>query len=206
MKEQPVTSTEIPPGLQGDTPEAEFTNQLIAEAVEYIHEKNIDGVVKLLTESKDTADTMGALAYKVTKGLIDKHKKAGMAMDIEFNVAMGLATEVIDMELEILDKIQKDPLYDPQRLREDALMHAIVMYGEKHQDDPEAKEASQTMLRAMMMDGTTDQAFSYVNKRAAQEGVNINDMKRQGMGMLEQSGPQKNPVAEGVQRGLMGGE
>lgn len=198
-----VVNKDQPKGLAGDTPDADFTNQLIAEAIDYIHGKAKTEIVDLLTKTEDTSGTMGAMAFKITKGLLDKHKDAGMAMDIEMNVAMGLATEVIDMQLEILERVQTETPFDPQRLREDSLIKAITMYGEQFEDDPEAKEAASTMLRGMIQDGTTDKAFGYINKRASQEGANLQDMKRQGMGLLETNAPQKTPMAEGVQRGLM---
>ena len=193
-----------------DSEQGQFVDQLTAEAIEYIHGTAKDEVLSAVTDTDNTGAAIGATTYKITAGLLDKHKKEGMAMDIEMDVVMGVATEVIDMLAEILEATQPDAIGNGQKLREDALLQAMMMHTEKFEGDDRAKEEAEVMLRGMVQDGTADKAFNYVNKRAAEEGVNTNDMQRQGNTLLADSGysqnrnaQQERPVAAGVRQGLM---
>lgn len=195
--------------LKAEGPEADFINSMVAEAVDYVHGENRDKVVELLAKSDDTSGTIGAITYKLTRGLIEKHKKAGLALDIEMDTALGVATEIIDMLMEVQERVQEDHSYDPQKIREDALLHVMTQHSETLSDDDVSRQDAAVMLRGMMQGGEVDQAFDYVNKRAKAEGINPQDMMRQGTELAKQASaaaaPQKKPVAAGVQQGLMGG-
>lgn len=195
--------------LEGESEEVDFINQIVAEAVEYLHVKNLDRVVDLLSKTDDTAGTIGALAYKTTRGLLEKHKKAGMSLDIEMDTAMGVATEVIDMIMEINQRVNADTTMDEQRVREDALLQVMMQHSKELSDDEISRDDAAVMLRGMMQDGTVDEAFGYVNRRAKDEGLNINDIIRKGDDLRDKAmterGPQKKPVSAGVEQALMGG-
>ncbi len=187
-------------------PTGELLTQLIAEAVEYIHDKARDQVVEKLTASENTSETIAAITYKLSRGLLEKHKEQGLAIDIEMDLAMGLATEIIDMQLEILERIRPDLGAQAQKLREDALLRTMMIHAEQMEGNPDAKADAEVMMRSFIQDGTADTAFNYINKRAAQEGLNTDDMIRTGNKAVEQMvGGGPAPVAEGVQQGLMGG-
>jgi hypothetical protein len=185
-------------------PEQGFLSQLIAEAVEYLHGRARKQVVRQLTAADNLSETMSAITYKLARGLLEKHKKQGMSMDIDMGLAMGLATEVIDMQIEMVERVAPERLgTDPQKLREDTLLRTMMMHAEQLKDDPAAQEEAQQLLRAFMQDGSADQAFSYVNQRAAQEGQNVEDMIRAGDSMARQVvGGGQRPVAAGVQQGM----
>ena len=194
------------PTVEPAEDEQELMSQMIAEAVEYIHGKARDQIVEQLRSAEDTADTMAGITYKLTRGLIDKHREQGMAMDMGMDFAIGLATEVIDMQMEMLERIQPGIANSGQKLREDVLLKTVMLHAEETGGSPEAKEQAQQMLRGMMQDGSVDQAFGYVNQRAAQEGLNVEDMIRRGNTMAQEMvGGGQKPVAAGVQQGLMGG-
>ena len=184
----------------------EILNQLVAEAVDYIHGKARDQVVHQLGNAKDTSQTMAGIAYKASEGILKKHKKRGF--DVDMALAMGLATEIIDMELEMLERISPDVANsNQQQLREDTLLRTMLIHAEKVQEEnPDAKEDAMVMMRSFIEDGSTDQAFEYVNKRAAREGINIDDMKRAGNEMaMSTVGGGKRPVAAGVEQAMQGG-
>ena len=195
------------PALMGEDDgmqQQEFISQLTAEAVEYLHGRARKDVVRKLTQSTNTPETMGAITYKLARGLLEKHKKAGMSMELDMGVAMGVATEIIDMQVEMLERVAPDKLGDPQKTREDALLRTMLLHAEQLGDDPAAKEEAQQMLRGFMQDGTVDQAFGYVNQRAAQEGVSVDDMMLAGNKLAAQAvGGGQKPLAQGVQQGLM---
>lgn len=195
--------------LKAEGPESDFINALVAEAVDYVHVQNRDKIVELIGKSDDTAGTMGAITYKLTRGLIEKHKKQGLSLDIEMDTAMGVATEVIDMLMEIQERVETDTPINAQKTREDALLNVMMQHAETLSDDDVSREDAAVMLRGMMQGGEVDQAFGYVNKRAEEEGINPNDMMRQGTELAKQASearaPQQKPVAAGVQQALMGG-
>lgn len=202
MKE--MNPQQPPVAMEGPT--GELLTQLIAEAVDYIHGKAREQVIEKLTASQNTSETISAITYKLTRGLLEKHKEQGMAMDIEMDLAMGLATEVIDMQMEILERIKPDLGPQAQKIREDALLRTMMIHAEQMEGNPDAKADAETMLRGFIQDGTADTAFGYMNKRAAQEGLSTEDMIRTGNKAVEQMvGGGQTPVAAGVQQGLMGG-
>ena len=202
MMDEKMMEQEVPPVSPQSSSRA-LVDQLVAESVEYIYGREFDNVTSLLRNSKDTSGTIAALTFKTVKGVLKK-KKDQLDLDIEMDTAMGVATEVIDMQLEILEKVQPDAVMDPQKIREDSLTRAMVMYGEQFNDDETARSDAQVMLRRMMNEGVTDQAFNYVNKRAKDTGLNTNDIMRTGGEVLARQAPQQTPLAGGIRQGLMG--
>ena len=123
-------------------------------------------------------------------------------MDITMDMAMGLATGIIDMLMEIQERINPgmSENTNTQRLREDTLLKTTMLHGEQMGDAPETKEEAQSMLRGLMEDGTVDRAFGYVNRRANEEGLNVDDMMRRGNEMLT---GQRRPVTGAIEEALM---
>ncbi len=201
---KPMNPGNPPVAMEGPT--GELLTQLVAEAVDYIHGKARDQVVEKLTASENMSETIAAVTYKLTRGLLEKHKEQGLAMDIEMDLAMGLATEVIDMQMEMLERIRPDLGEQSQKIREDSLLRTMMIHAEQMEGNPDAKADAETMMRGFIQDGTADVAFQYMNKRAAEEGLSTEDMIRTGNKAVEQMvGGGPTPVAAGVQQGLMGG-
>lgn len=177
----------------------ELMNQMIAEAVDYVHGRARDQIVKQLGNAKDTSETMAAITYKTAEGILRKYK--GKGLDAELDLAMGLATEVIDMQMEILERVNPNVVNtNQQRLREDALLRTITMYAENLEDTPETQAQAKEMLASFMQDGSVDTAFGYVNRRAKEEGLNVDDMIRRGNAMaMDAVGGGRRPVADAVQ-------
>ena len=127
-------------------------------------------------------------------------------------MAMGVATEVIDMQMELLGAVDKTINANPAKMREDALLYTMMQHAEMMADDPNAQSDAAVQLRGMMQDGSVDEAFGYINERSAEEGINVDDMIRRGDDLRSRAeegraaksgpGPQMNPMAEGVQQGV----
>ena len=175
---------DLPPGVFPEETgvDGDFLNQLSAEAIQYIHEDAREQIVDVLTNTDNTTEAVAATTYKITKGLLERHKTEAMDLEADMSHAVALATEVTDMLVEVVEAVQPDAAMDTDKLREEALMRATVMHGEnlEQQGDPQQKEEAQVIYARMMQEGTVDEAFSYVNKKAEQHGINTNDMMRKG--------------------------
>lgn len=203
---------EIPVGQFPDdgTVDSEFLNQLATEAIEYIHEDAKDEVLSVITNTDNTANAIGATAYKITRGLIERHKPAAMSLEADMSHATALATEVVDMLVEVAEAAQPEAVADVDKIREEALLRAVVMHGEEAETtmDEDQKEEAQMIYGRMMTDGTADEGLAYVNQRSKELGLNSNDWTRQGtelgtgfaQGMIDKA--VKKPLEQGVQQGV----
>ena len=194
-----------------DSPEGLLLDQLVAEAVEYVHVKARDQVVDALRKTDNTAATMGAITYKMSRGLLEKHRERGLNFDIDMNLAMGLATETIDMLGEVVERVNPNAAMNLDKVKEDALLHTVALHGEQldKEDNPEVRAQAKAAMRGYMQDGSVDAAFGYMNQRASVEGLNTNDMMRQGGEMAKASmgkQAQRHPIAAGVEQGLSGAQ
>jgi len=186
--------------------DSDFLNMLSAEAIQYIHEDATKQIVEVLTNTGDTAEAVAATTYKITKGLMDRHKPEAISLEADLNHAMALGAEVTDMLIEVAQAAQPDAQLDVEKLREEALLRATVMHGEdvEARNDPEAKQEAAVMYAGMMEDGTVDEALSYADTRSVELGLNTNDTMRKGIEEGTKFGAQtlkKAPVAEGVSEG-----
>jgi hypothetical protein len=188
-----------------DPREADLVETMILDSMEYIHGKGFEPIVKQLKTSTDTQATMAAIAYKTVRGVAEKNK-ATARVDMDMDMLMGVTTECIDMVTEVAQAAgQVEPGSNVQQLKEDVLLKVTVLHGEQMQDENgqfpiEMKQAAAADLRDYMSDAGAQKAMDYVNNRAKAEGVNPQDMIRAGNEAVFGS---KNPLAEGVNRGLM---
>jgi hypothetical protein len=195
------------PFFPGEDVDSMFLNQLTAEAAEYIHDTAKDEVLEVLSNTDDTAATIAATTYKITRGLLERHKDVGLSLEADLSHALALGSEVTDMLVEIVEVTQPNAAFDPQRLREESLLRATVMHGEEveKRDDPDEKDAARVMYTMMMQDGTVEQGMNYVNKRSSEMGLNTNDMLRRGVeGHRKQQNPKKDPLSAAVSNGVQG--
>jgi len=185
-----------------------FIDQMTAEATMYIFDSARQEVLDAIINTENTAEAIGATTYKVTKGLLEKHKKVGLSLGADMSHAVALGTEVTDMLVDMVQAAQPNAILNPDKLREESLMRTTVMHGEDVEKigDPEAKEEAQVMYASMMQDGTVDQAMGYVNSRASDLGLNTNDMMRtgveQGSKFAEDTAAAKDPLKEGIAKGI----
>lgn len=148
---------------------------------------------------------MAAIVYKTVRGVAENNQ-ATARVDIDMDMMMGVTTETIDMVTEVARAAQQIlPGSNEQQLKEDVLLRTTILHGEQLGDEngefsAEMKQAAATDLRDYMSDAGAQKAFDYVNTRAKTEGINPNDMMRAGNEALFGT---KNPLAEGINRGLM---
>lgn len=186
-----------------DPREAALVEDMIMDAMEYIHGKGSNEIVKSLENSTDTAATMAAISYKVVKGVADKRAKSAQ-VEMDMDMLMGVATEVIDMTTEVAQAAEQIiPGTNQTQLKEDTLLRLTALHGEQLEGEggfaPEMKEAAKTDMRDYMSDGGTQKAFDYVNQRAKAEGLNPKDMMRVGN---EAALGSKNPLSDAITEGL----
>lgn len=189
-----------------DPREAALVEDMIMDAMEYIHGKGSNEIVKSLENSTDTAATMAAISYKVVKGVADKRAKSAQ-VEMDMDMLMGVATEVIDMTTEVAQAAEQIiPGTNQTQLKEDTLLRLTALHGEQLEGEggfaPEMKEAAKTDMRDYMSDGGTQKGFDYINARAAEEGLNPKDMMRAGN---EAALGSKRPLSEAITNSLRGG-
>ncbi len=199
-------SKQKPQNTAGPDPrEAELVENMILDAMEYIHGVGADVIVKELDNSTDTAATMAAIAYKTVRGVAENNR-ATARVDMDMDMMMGVTTEAIDMITEVAKAAgQIAPGSNVTQLKEDTLLRVTVLHGEQLGDDngefpAEMKQAASADMRDYMSDAGAQKAFDYVNNRAKAEGVNPNDMVRAGNEAMFGA---RNPLSEGVSQGLM---
>jgi hypothetical protein len=188
--------------------DAKYLNQLTAEAVEYVHGDAREQIVDALNNTDNTPEAVAAITYKVTKGIMERHKKIGLGIEADLSHALALGSEVNDMLVEIIERTQPNSGMDFQKLREESMLRATVMHGEDADtiatDDD--REQAQVMFAGMMQDGSVDEGFKYVNQRSAELGLNPNDMLRTGgqagVKQVPQLQAKQRPIAQGVQQGV----
>ncbi len=180
-----------------DGREAEVVEDMILDAMEYIHGKGTEEIVKALKTSTDMTTSLSAIAYKVVRGVAEKNK-ATSRVAFDMDMMMGVATEAIDMLMEVAEASnQVLPGANMDRIREDTLLKMTMLHGEQlGEPSDEQKGSAQADLRDYMSDGGTQKAFDYINTRAKEEGLNPNDMMRAGN---ELAFGTKHPLAAAVQ-------
>ena len=175
----------------------------LSDAVsDYIHGDGRDAIVAGLAESTESLDgTIGAMTYEIVHQTAEQIE--GPEADVvDMDMLFGLATETIDYLIEVAHAMNL-PTGDDDDLRADSLIKAVELHMATVQDDPEEVAAAQEMLAVLMEDGTFDEGSAYVNQRLQKEGVDPASVQAEGHRMAAGGG--QDPLAAGVQQGLMGG-
>lgn len=196
-----IMEEQLPP----DPREAELVEDMILDAMEYIHGKGAESINGLLSKSTDTAKTMSTIAYKIVRSVAEKHK-ATAQIEMDMDMMMGVTTETIDMITEVAEAgSQFMPGTNVEQLKEDTLLRVSVLHGQQLEGTEGFAEDMQvqaaTDLRDYMSDGGTQKAFDYVNDRAKTEGLNPNDMMRAGNEAVFGT---RTPLEDAMKQGLMG--
>ena len=191
--------------VNNDSREAELVEKMVLDSMEYIHVTGTKNIVEELNSSTDTTATMAAIAYKCVRGVAENNK-ATAQVDMDMDMMMGVTTECIDMVTEVAEATgQIQSGMNVEQMKEDTLLKVSVLHGEQLGDEngefpEEMKVAAATDMRDYIDSPGAQEAFDYANTRAKAEGLNPEDMKRAGNEMAFGS---KNPLAEGIDRGLM---
>lgn len=172
---------------------------IIDQISDYIHGPARDHIVQTLrsAQGEELGEQIAAMGYRIVRESMDK---AGDGGPQDIDVVLGVATETIDMLLEIVDAL--GIRYSPDEMREETLLRMVALHMEQVGDDPEQKAIAEQALQEMMADGTYQEAMSAAEGMMRRSGVDPSAAVSQGEEMAR--GP-RDPLAQGVSRGLMGG-
>ena len=118
-----------------DPREAELVENMILDAMEYIHGVGSEVIVQELRNSTDTAATMAAIVYKTVRGVAENNQ-ATARVEMDMDMMMGVTTETIDMVVEVARAAQQIlPGSNEQQLKEDVLLRTTILHGEQLGDE-----------------------------------------------------------------------
>ena len=170
----------------------QLVNTLVSQVEQHIHGESREQILSQL-EQNPTADTLAKVTHDTIMSMDQQAEERGAPLDIE--VILGVATETIDLLIEIMEAMGVDLNLD--EMREETLIKLVMLHMQMVEGDPEEKAAAQEMLIALSADGTMEQSMMHINKKA---DASEDQMQAAGTAM---AAPKPNPVAAGVRQGLM---
>ena len=170
----------------------QLVDSLNKQVEQHLHGKAREGILAQL-EQAPTPDTMAQIVYELMSLMAQQAEGRGAGLEIE--VLMGVATEAIDILIEILEAMGQAG--NPDELREETLIKVLLIHMAEVENDPEEKAAAQELLAEITGDGTLQSTMDHINSKA---GASPEQMQQAGAAMVQ---PQQKPLAAGVQRGLM---
>lgn len=172
--------------------EQEMIIGLTKQVEQHLHGRAREQILQKIEQSP-TADTLAGIVYELIMLMDQQSGQRGAPLQVE--VLMAVATETIDMLIEIMDAMGIDPNVD--EMREETLIKLLLLHMQQVENDPEEKAAAEELLAELTADGTMDQAMDHITSKA---GMSPEQMQASG-----QRSPQRNPMAAGIQQGLMNG-
>lgn len=165
-----------------------------------IHGPARDKVLQTFEQDPSPKAAAGIL-YKPAIQAIKQAEQAGVEVEEEFIFAV--VADGIDMLAEILEAMgqMEDSEQALNEFRQATLMEILMLHAEQVGDDPDQREAAQQALALYAEDGTLEQVIGDVESQAKGAGMDPEQLRAEGQQM---AAPRQNPVAEGVQQGLMG--
>lgn len=149
-------------------PEVETFETMTAGLVKHIFGAGEKGIVEHLRKSQDLPKDIGAMAYTMTGAAVEQAKGAGRDVDME--MALGVAAEVIDSLLEVAEAMGIIEAADDEDMRDDAMLAAVEAYMMSGDATPEEQEAAQQMLAQMTEDGSVDEAAATISAIGQRRG------------------------------------
>ena len=175
----------------------QLVDSLNQQVEAHLHGPGREEVLQRL-EQDPSADTIAQVTYDLIMAMDSQANQRGTPLDLD--VLMGVATETIDILVEIVQAMGSKA--KPDELREESLLKIVLLHMKAVEGDPEQTAAAQEMLAALTEDGTMQQSMDYINNRAS---ASPEQMQQAGQRLGQQMGPQRKPVSAAVQQGLMGG-
>ena len=170
----------------------ELVNSLVSQVEQHLHGPAREQILGQL-EQNPTADTLAEITYKTIMGVDQQASQRGAPVEID--VLLGVATETIDLLIEIMEAMGVQ--FKPEEMREETLIKIVLLHMQAVEGDPEEKAAAEELLAQLTSDGTMDQAMAHINKQA---DASPEQMQAAGQQM---AAPKLNPVSAGVRQGLM---
>lgn len=170
---------------------------------DYLHGPARDHLATAMSADEGVLeDTVAATAYQTLTEVSKQIAQMDPSM-VTIDILIPLATETIDYLIEIAQAVGAD-IPDEQELREMSFMKMIEIHLSNPEvaNDPEQRAIAEEYLAEMVQDGTYEEAEKYVNQKIQAEGGSPEDTEQMAMQMLQ---PRQNPLAQGVQQGLMDG-
>ena len=169
-----------------------LVDKLNHQVEQHIHGRQREKILTQL-QKNPTADAVASLTYELITGMDKQAEERGAPIGLD--VILGVATETIDILVEIMEAMGVE--MDPEEMRSESLMKMVLLHMQMVEDDPAEKAAAQEMLVALTEDGSIDQSMEYISKAA-----NASPEQMQQAGQVIAT-PQQDPLAAGVQQGLM---
>ena len=191
-------------GLMDEIP-PEMIQELSDGISDYLHGTAREHVAKSIAESGEALDeTIAAMSYQTMTEISKKLQDMDPAM-VTLDILLPLATETIDYMIEIAQAVGA-PIKDEQDLRERSLIKMIEIHMSNPEvaEDPEQQAIAQEYLAEMMEDGSFNEIDQFINEKIKSEGGDPEQVNQQAQQMAQQMAqPQQDPLAAGVQQGLM---
>ena len=170
----------------------DLVNRLVSQVEKTLHGPAREQILGQL-EQNPTADAVAEITYQIVTGLEGQAEQGGAP--VELDILMGVATETIDMLVEIMEAMGIK--LNPEEMGEESLMKMVLLHMKAVEGDPEQKAAAQELLASLAEDGTVDETMAHINGKAS---ASPEEMQAAGAQM---GAPQRKPVAAAVQQGLM---
>lgn len=142
---------------------------MVAGLVKHIFGQGEAGIRKQLEASQDMPRDIGSLAYTMVGAAAAQAEDAGREIDLD--MVMGVAAEVIDSIMQLGEAIGVIEDADDDDLRGEAMMRAVEAYIMSGEASPEEQEAARQMLAQMSEDGEFDEAQGYVAELGQKSGM-----------------------------------
>lgn len=168
-----------------------ISDYIFVEAQEHV-------ATQIGSAGEDLADTIAAMSYQIMTQASEQVAEISPEM-VTFETLIPLATETIDFLIEVANATGV-PFPDEQELREESFIKMIEVHMAKVEDDPEQLAIAQEMLAGMMEDGSFAEAEKFIEEKIRKEGGDPAKARAMAPELLQ---PRPDPVAQGVQQGLM---
>jgi hypothetical protein len=141
-----------------------------------------------------TADTIAQITYDTIIAIDQQAASRGAPLDLD--VLIPVATEAIDLLIEILLAIGRVKINEAE-MREESLIKVALLHMRAVEGNPEKQMAAREMLAVLANDGDLERSMQHINE---QSSATPDQMQAAGSAI---AAPKQNPVAAGVSRGLM---
>ena len=172
--EQMQPGAEPPPGTDTSAPaenqqgDQDTFENMVAGLTEFIFGKGKQGIVDQLRASKDIPQTIGEIAFSL---LTEAGKQAEeSSTDIDMDILLGVASEVIDSLIRMVDALKIDAPED-DAIREQAMIVAVQSYLSTAKPGSDEQEAAKQVLMQMQSSGTVDEGAAQLKEMGARRGV-----------------------------------
>jgi len=156
---------------QGQDPNYQLFDELMAGVTNYLHDDAVEQIAQQMSQS--TPDTLNkvisATAYRVTVDASHQAESMMQGEPLELDFLLGVATETIDMLIDIAKSVTQ--VGNEGDLRLESLVGVVTLHMEQVGDDPEQQAAAQELLSKMANDGTLDEGMAFIEKRMGQTSM-----------------------------------